>query len=1769
MNIKEIREKYPTYNDMSDESLAEAFHQKYYSDMDLGDFKERIGLQRERRDPIGDTSLPLSHTGGRLGAVREPQEDDMPLPSMGELFGAAKRSPVTTLELTGEIIAGTGAYAGGIGTKIMAETAPYLPNMGYAGITGGLGYLKALQEDMTHEEREEFTTDLEHRTMEMIRKIFYAGVPPESQTPETETLMKGLEAVMEAPTEHAFEPLGEAYGRLVGDPSAGRLMSDVAEASFWFAVTPWAARKTGHLRDRAKKQIDQAKRDRQKLEAEEQRLRREKVEAELERGEALTDVEIREQRARDYKERADEIFGQDAIADAETALQQRDRIEAAQDMRVRELDSRQKYYEDLFSEQNVGELLTEIETFIENKPRFSRTELDRTVAQWEQRMRERDLELAKDWRNWRDEKLLLDRDGVRPAKDVFDLLQVEMGRPGKGLPPGASDLRFGVEAKRPWPRDKTQAESGVIETPQRRELSQMRIYSPDSSIARKMRPGGGARTPKKPTSSQQLEAISEMGQTILGTPEAQRWIHSLDPSDIRAVSDVAMDYLRVKGVKDPQAIATQDVHTISGRVRKRDPELFTDPDFSRAVLNRHQGVRPPSRPLQRQEVIASLEQFPESQRQALKREELANKKMEADALARREEMIRQAAEERQARKAAEREHGETAASREFKSELEKRQAELTELRRQELEQSPEYRAARELDEYHGVQQETPRPDSAFSDSLMFPDEVSLFDVIEDLWYLSDERGAIGKLPERKLTAQQQQAARRLSRNMEIIKRNAARVGKKISEYLLDARFTTDPAVAQAIETAANKNSPDLLTELPGQRTRKAPSEGSQTVRASGDPLKNAHEVAAQYKRARQAELREKAWKTPKEMKETLGRWFLSTNTKARQALENMRIPKSREVLDNLVLAKGAGVWAKEYFNAAYDNIYGHLSRTEKRVLDEVINAKRKVQIHDTPAGRGRTYPENFDIKFYQDFIAADRQGIPNWQRAYGLSDAQRKKIEQSSTDYFNTMRDLLQKKYQEGAIPDWLYDILQQYDYSPTMKLEIMDRAAALYARHSDMDIRRPPKDLEQLQRMSDNVLKRDPEAMKHDLNIRDTNIKRLKQGSAGYERMKSDHLLAQLSGETFNWSARNRATRSLAELARDWPNDIIKLPEVIRYRKGKHGDVTPVYANPAKGEKALHYFADGQKHTLHVPDWFAKDWTMTSHAGQSKMATVARAASLSGWLRATHTGWLNPLFFIKSFPMDVMHIYQTGMVLDSKGQRRYVYGSNPLKFTKEFAQDLRDVARDAWKQEGRYLEYLEDGGGHDFMTRKVNPGDPIVRSKAGRKFHGLQKYMAHLNISAEVMARLAMRERLMKQGYDRRAASAAARDRLDYGQGGEVAKALDQGIPYLNVAFQALRTTGRAAVTDPKGFGTRAMHTMAAASAIHYIGRSLYQDAVDGVSDWTKDNFFILPTGRTITDEEGNEMHLSVKIRKEPSTRLITTLAETMTSAAMGDYDEFTRLLTSLKSSVPLTESLPLPPTLAAILTYATNTDMFTLQRIHHQRGQIEPGDEWYHERTSQLYKDLVGWMGVSPERFRASMDAVLGRNNIFRQMIGEGYDSMFREIPKEDHDNIMAEIFLKGYGNQAFTLTSPYAQYREVEEGTMKERAAEIEVQNRRHDSLAKDYFLRDNDRTDFEAISNFIEAEEIPEYDKKRLWDRFERYGKISQLLDSNVRRWTTLSRQEPIARAKNIHRWFSKMDEESRMKARNQLEALAAETDLFPQDDDSKFWQEFYRLEFQRD
>src|SRR3569833_1669309 len=68
MDIKEIRSKYPQYNDMTATQLADALHDKYYSDMPKDAVYQKLGIQQQAQAPEGD-SVSMGDIKNAAGCV--------------------------------------------------------------------------------------------------------------------------------------------------------------------------------------------------------------------------------------------------------------------------------------------------------------------------------------------------------------------------------------------------------------------------------------------------------------------------------------------------------------------------------------------------------------------------------------------------------------------------------------------------------------------------------------------------------------------------------------------------------------------------------------------------------------------------------------------------------------------------------------------------------------------------------------------------------------------------------------------------------------------------------------------------------------------------------------------------------------------------------------------------------------------------------------------------------------------------------------------------------------------------------------------------------------------------------------------------------------------------------------------------------------------------------------------------------------------------------------------------------------------------------------------------------------------------------------------------------------------------------------------------------------------------------------------------------------------------------------------------------------------
>lgn len=169
MNLAEIRKQYPMYSDVSDGDLARAFHSKFYSDMDFGDFSRQIGYR------AGYAKSPGAHDSAtteramaadpatfdpsyRYGAQSRSTLDNLRagvgkgltdlVRGAGQMFGAVSRQDVADArERDSDLMGTTAGKIGNVaGTIAGAAPSAFIPGantyLGATGIGAGLGLLQ-------------------------------------------------------------------------------------------------------------------------------------------------------------------------------------------------------------------------------------------------------------------------------------------------------------------------------------------------------------------------------------------------------------------------------------------------------------------------------------------------------------------------------------------------------------------------------------------------------------------------------------------------------------------------------------------------------------------------------------------------------------------------------------------------------------------------------------------------------------------------------------------------------------------------------------------------------------------------------------------------------------------------------------------------------------------------------------------------------------------------------------------------------------------------------------------------------------------------------------------------------------------------------------------------------------------------------------------------------------------------------------------------------------------------------------------------------------------------------------------------------------------------------------------------------------------------------------------------------------------------------------------------------------------------------------------
>jgi hypothetical protein len=640
------------------------------------------------------------------------------------------------------------------------------------------------------------------------------------------------------------------------------------------------------------------------------------------------------------------------------------------------------------------------------------------------------------------------------------------------------------------------------------------------------------------------------------------------------------------------------------------------------------------------------------------------------------------------------------------------------------------------------------------------------------------------------------------------------------------------------------------------------------------------------------------------------------------------------------------------------------------------------------------------------------------------------------------MNEQLKMRFDEGLISKDSFNELSKHIYSPRWFMQHLDDQAT---------------------------------AIAGKITVPERHIKSIQEGSEELLWNNAKDLLAQTTYRTQDLIFKNQANKALLDFAQANPaNGIAREVNIVKTSRAGN----PVMEDTPAGMQRVGVFLSGNRQEMFMPNKYADEWV------KSDPLVNQNLANFLGWVTGTKlvklfaTG-INPVFALSNIPRD------TALVWASTRE----YSKHLPVALAQMGKDFVDVAGDVFTRSGRVKEFVNEGGGLNLLTYY---GRTSGEGNIGEKLRGVQSVLGWVGETSELWTRMALRERALKNGATSEQATWAARRYLDFSQGGNIAKALDVGMPYLNAAIQGTRATFRAAHANPKEFAYKMAQLMGLSAGLYYANQSVNPGAWKQISDRDKEANFILTTPLSYVDSSGVERHYFVKIPKDQSQRVGTSFIDAvLTRFHEGKFPTGQ----TIQSIGDLAGMGSFPPIVSSILAYAGNKDTWSMDDVW-KGPEVSPEEE-YNQDTHPMWKGIGQATGMSPERMSRAASKIIPQNNFFVGLVGGGLKFILNQFSEEDQVKTTEEMIASNPSIRRFvSTTSPYAEYRpEIERLKIDETTRRFQ-QTRELDNMVSNYY-KTRDQARGAKIVSFIEAQ--PEEDQERLTQRVERYSQTAQLPD----------------------------------------------------------------------
>lgn len=715
--------------------------------------------------------------------------------------------------------------------------------------------------------------------------------------------------------------------------------------------------------------------------------------------------------------------------------------------------------------------------------------------------------------------------------------------------------------------------------------------------------------------------------------------------------------------------------------------------------------------------------------------------------------------------------------------------------------------------------------------------------------------------------------------------------------------------------------------------------------------------------------------------------------------------KGYEIVQKLVLAKGANTIAANKLKQMQREIYGGLTRIEKHILDNLIMYERLLDI-----ARSKTVKEfNWPIhkKSGKQLTPADAISyIEIFSQLEGITPERASIIRRRAKGYFEWMKRPLDDLLKAELISQTEYDDLVSHKYRRIKLIDIFDK------KYESKRGRKP-------------------------LTVYDSGVQELARGRKTDIYEPSSEIMAlEVFNRSYGRISRQEANKALLDLSISDPKN-----PFARTKDGKGGIPS--------GWQRIFVFDKGERKALYISPEMSKEWLTASSELPYRYGRFMQYVSGSAVLRTFATG-IEWGFALANIPRDVMHIYYAARVFED-GKWKSAYSPHLPIFLPQIGMDIARVFPDVIVRGKKTQNYFDYGGGMEFL---VHQG--LMLRKGKHLEPGLAKPLKLLSWfgeTSELTTRVAIKEHIIRrrareQGLTveearknkdiQREASFVARDYMDFGQGGGITKAADNALPYLNAAVQATRGLWRTAKDNPKEFAYKTAEIGFATTLVYSAMREQCPETAKALQgSIALQNNLCIPVGDNFgfEDEKGQMRYWGFKVPLDPSQRFFKTFFEAAYDKSMGHEVDIDRITNNMLELSPVGVS-SMSPTISGAIGYLYNKDLWRNEDVWRKTkpfdydltvdGKWVGRSEEYDKDTHEFFKDIGKPTRISPKAGQFVAGELFTNNSTWAYLMGKGYEKLFTDVPKEKIEQHWAMTLSRMpiIGRFIF-VTNPYSKY------------------------------------------------------------------------------------------------------------------------------------------------